>query len=147
MALADVERKEIIAQDVQSDEITLTESAAEAVQGLLKDRGVQDHALRVFIAGGGCSGYQYGMALEGEPRDTDMVISQHGVKVVVDDVSINYLRGATIDFVNDVMASGFKIDNPNASSACGCGNSFRTDGEEAPKHEHAGGCGSGSCGC
>jgi iron-sulfur cluster assembly protein len=140
MALADVERKEIIAQDVQSDEIVLTEAAAEAVRGLLSDRNLTDHALRVFIAGGGCSGYQYGMALEGEPRETDMVISQHGVQVVVDDVSVNYLRGATIDFVNDVMASGFKIDNPNASSACGCGNSFRTDGEDAPEHHHAGGC-------
>jgi len=143
MALADVERKEIIAQDVTSDEITLTESAADAVRGLLKERELENHALRVFIAGGGCSGYQYGMALEGEPRDTDLVISQHSVQVVVDDVSVNYLKGATIDFVNEVMGSGFKIDNPNASSSCGCGNSFRTEGDEEP-HSHHGG---GGCNC
>ena len=140
MALADVQRKELIDEDVKGDSISLTQAAADAVRGLLEERQLEDHALRVFIAGGGCSGYQYGMALEGEPRDNDFVHEQHGVKVVIDDVSIGYLRGATIDFVNEVMGSGFKIDNPNATSACGCGSSFRTDGEEAPEHQHAGGC-------
>jgi iron-sulfur cluster assembly accessory protein len=140
MALADVVRKEIISADVQSDEIVLTESAADAIRGLLDERKLENHALRVFIAGGGCSGYQYGMALEGEPRDNDLTISQHGVQVVIDDVSINYLRGATIDFVNEVMGSGFKIDNPNASSSCGCGTSFQTEGEGKHSHSHEGGC-------
>ncbi len=140
MALAEVERKELIQADVQSDEIVLTEAAADAIRGLLDERKLENHALRVFIAGGGCSGYQYGMALEGEPRDNDLTISQHGVQVVIDDVSLNYLRGATIDFVNEVMGSGFKIDNPNASSSCGCGNSFQTEGEEGHAHSHSGAC-------
>ena len=143
MALAEVAQKEIISEDVSSDEIVLTESAADAIRALLDERKLENHALRIFISGGGCSGYQYGMALEGEPRDNDLTISQHGVNVVIDDVSINYLRGATIDFVNEVMGSGFKIDNPNASSSCGCGNSFQTEGGESHGHSHS----SGACNC
>ena len=135
MALADIQTVEI-----KTNEITLTPAAAEAIQGLLKERQMEGQALRVFVSSGGCSGYQYGMALEPNPRETDLVVEQHGVRVVVDEVSINYLRGANIDYVNDVMASGFKIDNPNASSSCGCGNSFRTDGEDAPHHEHGESC-------
>lgn len=125
--------------ELQVTEISLTEAAANAVRELLEKRELPGHALRVFISGGGCSGYQYGMALEGEPRPTDLVLEQFGVKVVIDEVSIGYLRGASIDFVDDVMGSGFKIENPNATSACGCGNSFRTDGSAAS--EGGGGCG------
>lgn len=124
--------------EIKTAEITLTPAAAQAVQDMLAQRNLEDHALRVFIAGGGCSGYQYGMALEPQIRETDLVAELHGVKVVIDEISIDYLRGAHIDFVNDVMASGFKIDNPNATSSCGCGHSFRTDGQEAPAK--AGGC-------
>ena len=138
MALADVQIK--AQPQVIADEITLTQAAADAVRGLLKDRQVEGHALRVFVTGGGCSGFQYGMALEGSPRETDMTFEQHGVKLVVDEVSMGYLRGANIDYVNDVMASGFKIENPNATSSCGCGHSFRTDGQDAPHHEHGEGC-------
>jgi len=126
--------------EIKSPELSLTEAAAEAVRSLVKDRKVEGHALRVFVTGGGCSGHQYGMALEPNPRETDIVLEQHGVRVVVDEVSINYLRGANIDYVNDIMASGFKIENPNATSACGCGQSFRTDGEDAPEHAHGEGC-------
>ncbi|MBI3159315.1 MAG: iron-sulfur cluster insertion protein ErpA [Chloroflexi bacterium] len=117
--------------EVQVNQISLTEAAANAVRELLEKRNLPGHALRVFISGGGCSGYQYGMALEGEPRPTDLVLEQFGVKVVVDEVSIDYLRGANIDYVEDVMGSGFKIENPNATSSCGCGSSFRTDGQAA----------------
>ncbi len=117
---------------IQTEDIVLTESAAKAVRDMLEKRNLPNHALRVFISGGGCSGYQYGMALEGEPRASDFVMDQFGVKVVVDDVSLNYLRGAHIDYVDDIMGSGFKIENPNASSTCGCGHSFRTDGQAAP---------------
>ena len=129
--------------ETQTETITLTSAAADAVRDLLASRELQvdDYALRVFIAGGGCSGYQYGMALEANIRDTDQVFSQHGVRVVVDEVSIDYLRGAHVDFVDDVMSSGFKIDNPNAVSSCGCGQSFRTAGDEAPAGEGA------SCNC
>ncbi|MFC1936748.1 HesB/IscA family protein, partial [Chloroflexota bacterium] len=92
--------------------------------------------------GGGCSGFQYGMALEGQPRDEDQVFELFGVKLVVDEISIEYLRGATIDYVDDVMGSGFKIENPNATSSCGCGSSSHTDGDAGPSN--GGGCG---CGC
>ncbi|KAA3648673.1 MAG: iron-sulfur cluster insertion protein ErpA [Chloroflexi bacterium] len=140
MALADTETNVEIQTPVET--ITVTEAAAKAVQEMLDERNLEDHALRVFVAGGGCSGYQYGMALEPNIRETDIKLEQNGVTVVVDEMSINYLQGASIDFVSDVMQSGFKIDNPNATSGCGCGNSFRTDGEDAP-HAH----GDGGCGC
>jgi iron-sulfur cluster assembly protein len=111
---------------IQPDEITITEAAASAIQDMLAKRELVDHALRVFISGGGCSGYQYGMALEGEVRPSDFITEQFGVKVVIDDVSSNYLHGAVIDYVDDIMGSGFKIENPNAVSTCGCGHSFNT---------------------
>ncbi len=142
MALAETQ---INAQPmVESPQLTITATAAEAVRGLMTQRNLADHALRVFVQGGGCSGFQYGMALESTVRESDMVVEQHGVRVVVDEVSIGYLRGASIDYVNDVMASGFKIENPNATSACGCGHSFRTDGQDAPDHHGDAGCGCGS---
>ena len=123
-----------------TDTIALTDSAAKAVNELLQKRELADYALRIYIAGGGCSGYQYGMALEGNIRDTDLIFEQHGVKLVVDEVSINYLRGATVDYVDEIMGSGFKIENPNAVSSCGCGSSFRTAGDAEP-------AAGGGCGC
>jgi iron-sulfur cluster assembly protein len=116
----------MLPDQTQTETITLTPAAVAAVRDLLEKRNVPEYALRVFIAGGGCSGYQYGMALEGNIRETDLQNDFDGVKVVVDEVSINYLRGATVDYVESVMGSGFKIDNPNAVSSCGCGSSFRT---------------------
>jgi iron-sulfur cluster assembly protein len=116
----------------KTETISLTDSAAKAVNELLQKRELDGYALRVYIAGGGCSGYQYGMALEGNIRQEDLVFEQHGVKVVVDEVSINYLRGASIDYVDEIMGSGFKIENPNAISSCGCGSSFRTAGDAEP---------------
>ena len=71
-------------------------------------------------------------------RPSDFVMEQHGVKIVIDDVSMGYMQGATVDYVDDIMGSGFKIENPNATSTCGCGHSFRTDGQDAPS-------GGGSC--
>jgi iron-sulfur cluster assembly accessory protein len=123
----------------QTPQITLTPSAANAVRDLLSRRNLDNYALRVYISGGGCSGYQYGMALEANIRENDLVIEEHGVKVVVDEVSINYLQGATVDYVDEVMGSGFKIENPNAVSSCGCGSSFRTAESEA--NSSGGGCG------
>lgn len=113
-------------EQTQTKQITITSNAAVAVKDLLVKRELEDHALRVYISGGGCAGYQYGMALEANIRDTDHVFNQHDVKVVVDEISIEYLHGSTIDYVDEVMGSGFKIENPNAVAACGCGSSFRT---------------------
>ena len=128
-------------EQIETEMITLTPAAAEAVRSLLDKRNLeaQAYALRVFIAGGGCSGYQYGMALEANIRPEDVVAEFDGVRVVVDEVSINYLRGASVDYVESVMGSGFKIENPNAVSSCGCGSSFRTKDGEAGS---SGGCGS-----
>lgn len=114
---------------IETNDINITTSAAAAINEMLAKRDLKDHALRVYISGGGCSGQQYGMALEGNTREGDFTFEQHGVKVVVDDISFGYLSGSEIDYVDDVMGSGFKINNPNATSTCGCGHSFRTDGK------------------
>ncbi len=132
----------MLSESTQTEVITLTPAAVTAVRDLLAKRNLENYALRVFISGGGCSGFQYGMALEGNIRETDLSADFDGVKVVVDEVSIDYLRGATVDFVDDVMGSGFKIENPNAISTCGCGSSFRAkDGGQA----ESGGCEGGCC--
>jgi iron-sulfur cluster assembly accessory protein len=123
----------------QTTQINLTSAAADAVRDLLTKRDLQDYALRVYISGGGCSGFQYGMALEGNVRENDHVFEEHGVKVVVDDVSLGYLAGATVDYVDEIMGSGFKIENPNAVSSCGCGSSFKTS--EGGSQASGGGCG------
>lgn len=119
--------------------ITLTERAAAEVKNLLVSQELQNAALRVFVSGGGCSGLQYGMAIADEVEEGDKEFEQHGVRVLVDSLSFNYLTGASVDYIEDMMGGGFKIENPNAVRGCGCGSSFSTeDGEES------GGC--GSCG-
>lgn len=125
----------------QTEIINLTPSAIQAVRDLLEKRELDSHeyALRVFVSGGGCSGFQYGMALESNIREQDLSRQFDDIKVVVDEVSIQYLRGATVDFVESVMGSGFQIENPNAVSSCGCGSSFRTK-DEAGAQNAAGGC-------
>ena len=129
----------VLAEQTQVETITLTQAAADAVRNLMEKRELEGYGLRVYIQGGGCSGYQYGMALDDNFRDEDLVTECHGVKVVVDEISINYMRGSTVDYVEDVMGSGFKVENPNAIASCGCGSSFRTQDGEAPQ-SNAGGC-------
>lgn len=130
-------------EQINVEGINLTPAAAQAVTDLLQKRNLEGYALRVFVQGGGCSGFQYGMALDNNIRDADLKFAYHGVQVIVDEVSIDYLRGATVDFEDNLMGGGFKIDNPNAMSSCGCGSSFKpAQGGEA----QGGGCGSG-CGC
>ncbi|GAB4271309.1 MAG: iron-sulfur cluster assembly accessory protein [Candidatus Promineifilaceae bacterium] len=123
--------------------IYLTDAALETVRNLLVQKNVPDHGLRVFVAGGGCSGMQYGMALEAEARPYDHVIEKDGVKVFVDPTSMIYLNQATIDYEESIMGGGFKIDNPNAVSSCGCGSSFKTKEHGAAGAESGGGCGCG----
>lgn len=101
-----------------------TEKAREQAQRLLLDRGAL--ALRVFVAGGGCAGYQYGMTLAQVVEEDDFVIDLGGVRVLVDPESAPLLSGAQIDYVDDVMRSGFSIFNPNAVQSCACGSSFDT---------------------
>jgi iron-sulfur cluster assembly accessory protein len=116
-----------LTESIETQTVELTAPAAEAVKGLLEKRELEGYALRVYVQGGGCSGFQYGMALEANIRELDTVVEHHGVKVVIDEVSIEYMRGASIDYVEDVMGSGFKIENPNVMSSCGCGNSTQTE--------------------
>ena len=113
-------------ENIHTDSVQLTPTAAQAVKELLEKRNLQGYALRVFIAGGGCSGFQYGMALEGNIRPQDSSWEYDGVKLVVDEMSIEYLRGAVVDYIDNPMGSGFKIENPNAISTCGCGSSSRS---------------------
>lgn len=129
----------------ESPALTVTEAAANKIRGILVERNMPDHGLRVFVAGGGCSGMQYGMALEAKPREFDTVVEADGVKIFVDPTSLMYLSGANIDYVDNLMGGGFRIDNPNAVASCGCGHSFRTTQAGAgADHEHTAG---GGCGC
>src|SRR2546426_1209013 len=103
--------------------ITLTENAASQIKTLLKDQDAPGKALRVYVEAGGCSGMEYGMAFD-EKKADDEVISQDGVSVVIDPMSANFLKGSVIDYVDSLQGSGFKIQNPNVHSSCGCGKSF-----------------------
>lgn len=126
---------------IETPVLNVTMEAVNIINTLLKQREIPDHALRVFVSGGGCSGMQYGMAFEEAAKDYDTVVEVEGVRLLIDPTSLMYLRGATIDYVESLMGGGFRIDNPNAVSTCGCGHSFRTgDSEDSAD----GGCG-GSC--
>lgn len=128
--------------EVNNEAMTLSPTAESKLRDLLMARNIPNHGLRVFVAGGGCSGLQYGMAFEAQARDFDTVVNQNGVKLFIDPTSLMYLAGGSIDFVDSLMGGGFKIENPNAVSACGCGSSFRTKDSGST----GGSCGSG-CGC
>jgi len=123
--------------------VGLTERAAAKIKELQADEpeGTAD-VLRVAVQGGGCSGFEYALGFDRGPQEGDHELEAHGVRVVVDPFSAPYLQGASIDFLDGLHESGFKIDNPNVSSACGCGHSFQVEDGEAP--DAAGhGCGSG----
>jgi iron-sulfur cluster assembly accessory protein len=119
--------------------LSVTPAAAEVIRNLLQQRNIPNHSLRVFVSGGGCSGMQYGMAFEESPKEFDKVVAMDGVSLIVDSTSLMYLQGATIDYVDSLMGGGFRIENPNAVSSCGCGSSFRTANDSG---ESSGGCGS-----
>jgi len=106
--------------------INVTETAAEKISALLIEEGKTGAGLRVFVQGGGCSGFQYGLMIdEGESdAETDQVFEVNGVRLFVDPISIKYLKGAEVDFVDNNQGGGFTIKNPNAKSTCGCGSSF-----------------------
>lgn len=132
---------------VEVQPVTITASAVNKLRGLMQEKNIENHALRVFVAGGGCSGLQYGMTFDDQSHPGDTEFEANGLPVRVDPISAKYITGANIDYIDSLMGGGFKIDNPNAVSSCGCGSSFRPreDGSEAPAAS-GGGCGSG-CGC
>ncbi len=133
-----------IEQPGTTELVSLTPVAASKLQGIMKEKNLADHGLRVFIAGGGCSGFQYGMAFENTTEEGDLVFDSNGVRVYVDPASAMYLEGATVDYVDSLMGGGFRIENPNAVSTCSCGQSFSTAEGGKHAHEHGAGCGCGN---
>ena len=107
--------------------ITLTDAAADRLQHLLEEQ-TPDMGLRVFVQGGGCAGLQYGMTFENSNQKDDAVLDLKGVRVFVDPFSAQYLEGASINYLDSLAGSRFRVDNPNAVASCACGSSFRTDG-------------------
>ena len=105
--------------------ITVTPAAAAKIQELMAKQGDAEYGLRMSVMAGGCSGFQYQMALEETPNDNDQVFTSNGIKVFVDNKSALYLAGVQVDYKNTLMESGFNITNPNAQATCGCGQSFR----------------------
>jgi iron-sulfur cluster assembly accessory protein len=121
---------EEISIQTNTSTVTLSAAAAQAVQNITNEKNLEGFGLRVYVAGGGCSGPQFGMALDDNIREVDKTFESEGVKVIVDDVSFEYLLGATIDFVNDPQrGAGFVVDSPNAKAhnhggdGCACGGS------------------------
>ncbi len=106
--------------------VTVTPKAAEQLKSLMKAKGRDEtkSVLRVFVQGGGCSGFQYGMSLEDEAGETDNIFESNEVRVAIDPISLRYLKGSEIDFDDTNLTAGFSIKNPNAKSTCGCGSSF-----------------------
>jgi iron-sulfur cluster assembly protein len=109
--------------------ITLTDMAESQLRSLMQEQGLPDLGLRVFVAPGGCSGFQYGMRFEDTRMDGDQIEDRGSIKLYVDEFSAQYLEGAEIDFVDELMGGGFTIHNPNAISSCSCGQSFTSAAE------------------
>jgi iron-sulfur cluster assembly accessory protein len=112
--------------------VTLTDKAAEKIHELLGQSGAdaEAQALRVAVRGGGCSGFQYALALD-QPKDDDHVFEHEGVSVVVDKVSMQFVFGSQVDYVDGLQGAGFTVNNPNVVAACGCGSSFQVKEDAA----------------
>ncbi|MFL5731567.1 MAG: iron-sulfur cluster insertion protein ErpA [Chloroflexia bacterium] len=128
-------------ETANTDLITMTEPAVAQLRELISQQegASPDLGLRVFVYPGGCSGMSYGMAFEDQPADDDLTVTVNGLKLYVDEMSTQYIAGATIDYEDSLMGGGFRILNPNAVRSCGCGHSFDT-GSDA---DSARGCGCG----
>jgi iron-sulfur cluster assembly accessory protein len=112
-----------------SEQLIITDAAVDRIKTLLAKENKPDAGLRLYISGGGCAGMSYGMSIDDTFSADDAVVKTKGVKVLVDKLSLIYLRGSKIDFVENLQTSGFQIDNPNAASSCGCGLSFKATKE------------------
>ena len=113
--------------EMMNVDIELTEQAFKRVQTLINQKKIQnilDMKLRIYIIGGGCSGFQYGFKLDNEMNEDDMLIVQNGISIVVDALSAQYLIGAKIDYIENLQGARFMVSNPNAETTCGCGSSF-----------------------
>ena len=122
--MSTTEVTETTTADAQDDALVFTDAAALKVKELLEDEANDACKLRVFVSGGGCSGFQYGFTFDENVEDGDTLIEKQGVSLLVDPMSVLYLMGAEIDFSDGIEGAQFVIRNPNATTTCGCGNSF-----------------------
>jgi len=107
--------------------ITVSPKAAEKIIEFMKEEADSPQYLRVYVQGGGCSGLSYGMGFEKAPEEDDLVMEETGIKLLVDSYSVDHLKGANVDYIESLMGSGFKINNPNVTKSCSCGHSFSTE--------------------
>lgn len=112
------------AEAIETPPLIFTDSAARKVRGLIEEEGNPGLKLRVFVAGGGCSGFQYGFTFDEDIQDGDTEIDKDGVTLLIDPMSIHFLQGAEIDYTENLEGAQFVIRNPNATTTCGCGQSF-----------------------
>ena len=115
---------ETMAEVTSERGVIITDSAARRIAALKRQEEARGAFLRIAVSGGGCSGFQYGLTFDDQRNPDDFVFERGDVAVIVDDVSLDLLNGAEVDFVEDLMGASFQIRNPNAASSCGCGNSF-----------------------
>jgi iron-sulfur cluster assembly accessory protein len=125
---------------IEASILTMTSAASDKVRELIKQENDPALGLRVFVAGGGCSGLQYGMTLD-EEQDGDTIVSMGDIRVFVDDMSLGYITGSEVDYVDSLMGAGFTVNNPNAVSSCGCGHSFKTADGGGESEARSCGCG------
>ena len=125
-------------------EVDITDTAAEIIMQTIEDADEDDLYLSFYVAGGGCSGLQYGLALcNGEPEIDDVIVFSKGIKIAIDKSSAKYVNGCVIDYVtmeNNAMGNGFKVNNPNAVKSCGCGKSFSADENDMSNLNNGSGC-------
>lgn len=122
--------------------LSITPGAAERALEILQKYNKPGAAIRVFVKSGGCSGYQYGMAVDERQLEGDTTVEMYGVRLVVDRVSLPLLSGSEVQWVDNLMGGGFTLNNPNATSSCGCGHSFRTDSSKSPDGQGSSSCSS-----
>ncbi len=122
--MTEIKAGDNVAQNGRPAPLTVTESAARRVRRIIEAEGQTDLRLRVSVSGGGCSGFQYGFALDSNSEPDDVAIEKDGITVVVDGMSLMYVLGSELDFVEDLTGSYFRVSNPNATASCGCGTSF-----------------------
>ncbi len=116
-----------MATEQTSKIVTVTPKAAEKIREFMKEEDGKPEYLRVYVQGGGCSGLSYGMGFEKQAEEDDIVIEEQGVKLLIDSYSQDHLKGANVDYIESLMGSGFKINNPNVTKSCSCGSSFSTE--------------------
>ncbi len=107
-----------------SETIGISDNAAKRIAILVETEETEGMRLRVAVSGGGCSGFQYGFSLDNEKNDDDQLFEKNGIEVIIDETSLDFLKGSQVDFVEDLIGSYFSMNNPNATSTCGCGSSF-----------------------